>query len=139
MSFEISIETELAVSGQNRPGFLHELAAELAENDVNILGVSAPPELEWGRIFLYLDDIPRGRQILQENPDVSVADRDIILLHCEDEPGIIERLTGPISEKNINIDYCYATVGDSQARLVLQTKDNEKAVSVIREEFGLSD
>ncbi len=128
----ISIETELVVSEENRPGMLAELSATLSEADVNILGLSCPPSLEWGRVFLYLDKLEEGRKKLEKD-GYSISDREVIVLRGSDQPGILGKVAQPISEQNINIDYAYAAVGGEEATVVLQTKDNEQALQLIKE------
>lgn len=133
---EASFETEFIVSVDNKPGTLMELTRMLREEDVNIVGVCCPPEHEWGRIFVLVEETEKGRKIL-EDAGYHVSEREVIAVETDHQPGVLSKLTTPIGEKNINIDYLYATASGQRSVVVLQPKSNEEAMELLKEHAGV--
>lgn len=127
-----SIEKELIVAVDNKPGVLMELTELFQEKDINVLGLCCPPEHEWGRIFVYLEDPEAGREAL-ENEGYQVTDRNVIAIQIGHRPGVLAEVIRPIGRNNINIDYLYTTASGEETEIILQPKDNKRALELLEE------
>jgi aspartate kinase len=132
----------IAVVGEkilNKPGVLAELTDILAENEINIFGISTGQNSI--TVFVNKKDADEAHRILhdvvvkndnlsslslgREIAMISIASPDFI-----DTPGIISDITEPLRANNLNI----VEISSSQTSVVIfvEWKDGEKAYELVR-------
>lgn len=132
----------IAVVGEeilNKPGVLAELTEILAENGINIFGISTGQNSI--TVFVNKKDADEAHRILhdvvvkndnlsslslgREIAMISIASPDFI-----DTPGIISDITEPLRANNLNI----VEISSSQTSVVIfvEWKDGEKAYELVR-------
>lgn len=132
----------IAVVGEeilNKPGVLAELTEILAENEINIFGISTGQNSI--TVFVNKKDADEAHRILhdvvvkndnlsslslgREIAMISIASPDFI-----DTPGIISDITEPLRANNLNI----VEISSSQTSVVIfvEWKDGEKAYELVR-------
>ena len=132
----------VAVVGEkilNKPGILAKLTSKLAENDINIIGISTGQNSV--TIFVDKKDADEAHRLLH---DVVIADdnlsslslgRDIAMITISspdfiDTPGIISDITEPLRDNDLNI----VEISSSQTSVVIfvDWNDGKKAYELVR-------
>jgi len=132
----------VAVVGEkilNKPGILARLTSKLAENDINIIGISTGQNSV--TIFVDKKDADEAHRLLH---DVVIADdnlsslslgRDIAMITISspdfiDTPGIISDITEPLRDNDLNI----VEISSSQTSVVIfvDWNDGKKAYELVR-------
>lgn len=132
----------IAVVGEkilNKPGVLAELTDILAENEINIFGISTGQNSI--TVFVNKKDADESHRILHEvvvkNDNLSSLSlgREIAMISIAspdfiDTPGIISDITEPLRANNLNI----VEISSSQTSVVIfvEWKDGEKAYELVR-------
>ncbi|ADL58788.1 MULTISPECIES: aspartate kinase [Methanothermobacter] len=132
----------VAVVGEkilNKPGILAKLTSKLAENSINIIGISTGQNSV--TIFVDKKDADEAHRLLH---DVVIADdnlsslslgRDIAMITISspdfiDTPGIISEITKPLRDNDLNI----VEISSSQTSVVIfvDWNDGKKAYELVR-------
>ncbi|MGJ7028241.1 Aspartokinase [Methanothermobacter wolfeii] len=132
----------VAVVGEkilNKPGILAKFTSKLAENDINIIGISTGQNSV--TIFVDKKDADEAHRLLH---DVVIADdnlsslslgRDIAMITISspdfiDTPGIISDITEPLRDNDLNI----VEISSSQTSVVIfvDWNDGKKAYELVR-------
>jgi len=132
----------VAVVGEkilNKPGILARLTSRLAENSINIIGISTGQNSV--TIFVDKKDADEAHRLLH---DVVIADdylsslslgRDIAMITISspdfiDTPGIISEITKPLRDNDLNI----VEISSSQTSVVIfvDWNDGKKAYELVR-------
>ncbi|REE28564.1 aspartate kinase [Methanothermobacter defluvii] len=132
----------VAVVGEkilNKPGILARLTSRLAENSINIIGISTGQNSV--TIFVDKKDADEAHRLLH---DVVIADddlsslslgRDIAMITISspdfiDTPGIISEITEPLRDNDLNI----VEISSSQTSVVIfvDWNDGKKAYELVR-------
>lgn len=132
----------VAVVGEkilNKPGILAKLTSKLAENSINIIGISTGQNSV--TIFVDKKDADEAHRLLH---DVVVSDdnlsslslgRDIAMITISspdfiDTPGIISEITKPLRDNDLNI----VEISSSQTSVVIfvDWNDGKKAYELVR-------
>lgn len=124
----MSIKKELSFVLPNRPGTLGKVASALAADKVNLLALDASGGLEHNIVRLVPDNPSRAIAVLKRHK-LEVGTGSVLCVKLADKPGAVARLTNTLGRAGINIEYLYATGGQSggDALVVLRTSDNRRA------------
>jgi len=128
----ISIETQLSIFLDNRPGTLARTCQALAKEDINILALSISDTVDHAVVRMVVSDAKKAVQVLQAM-HATVQERDVILMEVPNKPGMLAKVAQKLAEAGINIEYAYCTSSASQemGNLVLRTNDIEETVDVL--------
>lgn len=137
----------LAVVGDtmlHKPGIIAELTAKLAEENINVYGISAGQNSV--TLFINKKDALKAHELLHE---IVIADdnlsslslgSDIAMISVSDPdfietPGVISEITKPLRRNNINI----VEISSSQTAIVLfvDWNDGQKAFDLVEETIKL--
>jgi len=123
---------QLAVFVANRPGTLAQVSKILAQEGINILGLSVADAVDHAVLRLIVSD-PNKAVHLLEDAGLLVLDTDVLALKLQNTPGNISKLSEALANENINIAYAYGGLdeGDQEGTLYLKVSDTEKAKEVI--------
>jgi len=123
---------ELLVTTPNAIGALGTVTGAVSKAGVNFITMSAWGEKDKGFFRLITSDNAKASAALEKLGYV-ISERDVLLVNLGNKPGTFAPLARKIGDAGIEINYCYATAWSSTAVLVLSTKNNEKASSIIAE------
>jgi len=128
----MEIVKQLSIFLQNKPGVLAEVCGALAENKVNILGISVSDTVDHAVVRLVVSDPGLAREVL-ESGGALVVESDVAQMDLDDSPGILGEVAAKLAEASVNIEYAYGTAPfDGKARVYLRVSDSEKAAAVLK-------
>ncbi len=120
----------------NVPGALSRFVELFANEGVNIIGIASEIRDDSGVVRVAIDDDRKVSHLLT-GAGFTTIETQMISLNLPDKPGFLLRLTKVLGDNNINITTVYGTsIGGSNGRLLLNASDPERAVEVLRAEWG---
>lgn len=133
----ISIETQLSVFLDNRPGTLARTCQALAKEGINILALSISETVDHAVVRMVVSDAKKADQVLTKL-HATVQGRDVILMSIPNQPGVLATIAEKLAEAGVNIEYAYCTssAGHAVGNMVLRTNDIEETVSILSEVNG---
>jgi hypothetical protein len=125
---------QLSVFLENRPGKLEAITRILAEEGINIRGISIASEGEFGVLKILVNDPNRAHQALKAR-SFTVSRRSVVVAIIEDRPGSLHDLLSMLSSQAINIEDCYGIVLEEgrRAAIVLDIERYPEAEKVLQE------
>ncbi len=129
----MGIVKQLRVTLDNRPGALAQLCSELARRAVNIQAIEALETKPEGAVRLLVNHFEAARKVL-DTLGLKYTEEQALAVRVGDRPGSLGKVTRKLSEKGINIEYLYGTIGQGSKRalIVLGVSDLEAAARVAR-------
>ncbi len=126
---------QLAVFLENKPGKLEAITKILAQEGINIRGISMASEGEFGVLKILVNDPARGHAVLKAH-HFTVSERNVVVAIIEDRPGALHDLLLTLSSRSINIEDCYGIVLEEggRAAIVLDIEQFPEAEKVLREQ-----
>ena len=126
----MAIHKQLSVFVENKVGGFYELCSALSKAEVNILGVLASNDLDWGVVRIVVDDVAKAKLALNDSGYV-YGENEIIALYLDNYPGALAIAAEKLSKAKIAIEYIYATAEDNKALVLLTTSNNKKAEKIL--------
>ncbi|WP_456430839.1 acetolactate synthase [Thermosulfuriphilus sp.] len=126
---------QLSIFLENRKGRLLEVTEVLYRAAVNIRALSLAESAEFGILRLVVNNPEKAKSLLSSS-GFTVKQQEVFAVEVEDRPGSFYEVVRLLAGADINIDYTYAFVGNSdRAILIFKVPDGDldKAVSVITE------
>lgn len=126
----VRIAKDLEVVLQNRPGSLAHASEAIAKTGANIEGLCGFPVGATGIAhFLFATDPTTARRALEQAGHSVHAERDVVVVEVEDQPGVAAKLFRQIASQDVNVDLVYLA---TNTRIVIGGSDVPK----IREILG---
>ena len=128
----ISIQTQLSVFLDNRPGMLARTCQALAKEGINILALSISDTVDHAVVRMVVTDAKKAEQVLAKL-HATVQGRDVILMSVPNQPGMLAKIAEKLAEAGVNIEYAYCTSSSGQevGNMVLRTNDIEETVNML--------
>ncbi len=126
--------TQISVFLENKSGRLAEVTRALADAQVNIRALSLAETIDYGVLRLIVDKPVEAKQALAE-VGFTVTETPVIAVEIPDQPGGLAQLVTQLTQRGLNIEYCYAFVskrGDN-AVVILRIDSVETAIQALRE------
>ncbi|MBP1663405.1 MAG: amino acid-binding domain protein [Bacteroidetes bacterium] len=123
---------QLSVFMENKPGYLNEVLAVLARNNININALTIADTSDYGIARILVSDPQLALDKLHEK-NFAVRIHDVLSLEMGAAPGSLYNILNLFATANISIEYVYAFSYGSKSIVVLRTDNSEKAVEVIRD------
>ena len=116
--------THLSVFVENKPGKIESITRALAEESINILGITIASRGEFGVVKILTEDPDRAYDVLRARR-FTVSRRDVVIAIIPDRPGSLHELLVNLSGKGANVDDCYGFVlaKAKEAAVVLEVHD----------------
>lgn len=116
--------THLSVFVENKPGKIESITRALAEERINILGITIASRGEFGVVKILPTDPDRAYQVLKAR-HFTVSRRGVVIAIIPDRPGSLHELLEALSRDGANIDDCYGfvLVKGKEAAVVLEARD----------------
>ena len=104
----MSVERQLTVGWQNRPGELANFCEALARGGVNILAMATAEAGEYGAVRVLVDDVATAREVFRGH-GVAHTSIEVLVVHLGNEPGALARIARTLADHKIIIEYFYAS------------------------------
>ena len=127
---------QLTVFIENRPGRLGEVTEVLTENNINIVCISLADTSDYGMLRMIVSQPAAACDVLSSSGFPAML-TDVIAVKLPHHFGQLKKLCGKLSAAGVDISYLYALTSGEGAAIVLKTSDNEKAESVLSDEYTL--
>jgi len=125
---------QLSVFLAHKPGVLARICHPLADDKVNIVGMSMMDATEHGVLRLVVEDAHQARESLA-TLDVPLSETHVLLTTLPNRPGaladIVERLAGA----HVHVNYAYITTGSRAGKTmgIFKVANLDKAIKVLSE------
>ena len=112
---------------ENRPGALAKVVRQLAEEGVNIEGISVAESTDAALVQIVVGNSAKMKKIL-EKEEISFTSQDVAIVILDHKPGALAEFAEKLNRQHININYIYATAAEiqSQCCLVISGSDLKK-------------
>ena len=127
------IVKQLTVMAENSPGMLAAICSEMAKLAVNISAIHAGDARPIGPVRLIVSH-PEVAKRVCDAMQLQYVEEDVLAVKVGDRPGALGRITRKLAEHKINVEYAYGSIsrGATQALIVMQVSDLEKAARLLR-------
>lgn len=114
---------EVIVSLENRPGTLADALETLAEEGINIEGISLAALGPFGTARILAED-PDGVFTALEKAGVPATRREVNVVTLPNQPGELARVARTLGDSGVNIEGIFANASEaSEGQIVIETDD----------------
>ena len=122
---------ELEISTPNQVGAGATVAAVLAEQKINILGLCGySGENGKAHLLMVLDDPAKATKALRK-AKYGITANDVVLVEMPRSPGALLAVMNKLATKDVDIDYAYATGAGNKSCVVLRVKKPSVAIKAL--------
>jgi len=134
---QYSIQRQLSIAIENKPGRLAMIAGLMAKQNINIRDLCVLDNIEQGVIRLIPSDPQACRDLLKQ-ADYFVVEAEVLVLILKDNPGQLEIICKALDAAGVNIEYAYGSEDavEEQERIIFKVSDMNKAVKIVSELEG---
>lgn len=131
---ELRTATQLSVFLVNKPGVLASVCHRLAEEKINIIGISMMDATEHGVLRLVAEDAARARRALTAL-DVPTTEQEVLLASLPNRPGALADMVERLAAAHISVHYAYVTTGAAGGKTlgIFKVSDQNKAIKTLTE------
>ncbi len=124
---------QLSVFSENRPGRLAKVTEIWGRKGINISAISVADAGEFGIIRMVVDK-PEDAYGFLKKEGLAVSLDEVIGIKMSDEPGALANIAKTLSERDVNIKYCYAFISKEheEAILIAKVDDIDGAIEALR-------
>jgi len=128
---------QLAVFLENRSGSLVEAISVLEEEGLKLISSCVTSTMEFGVLYLILDDPERGRSVLRDQ-GVTCRISDVAVVLVDENEGISSVLKR-LNEEGVNVEYLYTFYQRPSGKtwMAFRCNDTEQAVKKIQDLPGV--
>jgi hypothetical protein len=129
---QYSIQRQLSIAIENKPGRLAAIAGLMATHGINICNLCVIDNIEQGVIRLIPSDPSACRALLQQ-ANYFVVEADVLVLILKDNPGQLETVCHALDAAGVNIEYAYGSedAREEEVRIIIKVSNMTKAVKAI--------
>ena len=98
---------QITVFVENKPGRLTGILQVLAENGIDLNGITVADSADFGVFRMILSDPRKGEIVLKEQGYI-VKTTEVLAIDVHDTPGGLLRAMQLLSNENVNVLYMYA-------------------------------
>ena len=126
------IVRQVSVFLENKPGRLCAATDALAREGINLSALTVADTSEFGILRLLVDQPERAKEVLAQS-GIAARLTDVLAVAMDDAPGGAFGILHALSEAGLNIEYMYASVGQTtgKAVMVVRTDDIEMAADIL--------
>lgn len=93
---------------ENKPGVLANITERLADEGVNIDGISVAASTDVALVQIVTSHAAQTRRILKK-AGIPATDQDVLLIALKNEPGSLFNVVSKLAKCGVNLNYVYAT------------------------------
>ncbi len=113
----MSVERQLTVGWQNRPGELANFCEALAEASINIMALATAEAGEYGAVRILVDDVTKAREVFRDH-GVAHTSIEVLVRELDNRPGSLGRIARTLADAKISIEYFYASTAIGGERVI---------------------
>jgi hypothetical protein len=123
---------QISVFLENKQGRLADVARTLGDNGISIRALSIADTSDFGILRLIVDNPLKAADTLRE-ANFTVSLTDVIAVSMPDKPGGLAKVVQTLSDADINIEYMYAFVTQSEedAVVVFRVEQLDAAIAAL--------
>ena len=123
---------QLSVFLENRSGRMARVTRLLGDAGINIRALSIADTADFGILRLIVNDPDRAAEVLR-SAGFSVRNTDVVAIEVPDRPGGLAGVLEALGGADINVEYLYAFVGQSEKKavVVFRFEDTARALEVL--------
>lgn len=124
--------SQISVFLENESGRLADVARILRDNEISIRALSIADTSDFGILRLIVDD-PEKASVVLRRANLAVSLTDVIAVQMPDRPGGLAEVLDALARADINVEYMYAFVTQSEehAVVVFRVEQLEKAIGAL--------
>ncbi|MCX6970742.1 MAG: amino acid-binding protein [Verrucomicrobia bacterium] len=128
----VRIVEQLAIFIANKPGTLSAVCDALAEDKINIYGLTVSDTVDHAVVRMVVSDTRRAIALLESHGTL-VVENDVIMIENDNRPGGLSKIAKALSATRVNIEYAYLASMPSAKKglLILRVSDVKKALKVL--------
>lgn len=128
----VRIVEQLAIFIANKPGTLAQVCDALAEDKINIYGLTVSDTVDHAVVRMVVSDTRRAIALLESHGTL-VVESDVIMVENDNRPGGLSRIAKALSTAKVNIEYAYLASIPSARKglLILRVSDVKKALKTL--------
>lgn len=126
------IVEQLAIFIANQPGTLAAVCDALAEERVNIYGLTISDTVDHAVVRMVVSDTRKAMAIFEARGTL-VVENDVLMIENINRPGGLSDIARRLAQQKINIEYAYLASMPSAKKglLILRVTDTKKALKVL--------
>ena len=109
---------QLSIFLENRKGRLETVAKILADNQINIRGLSVADTAEFGILRLIVEKVDAAEAVLR-NAGVVLHINEVTAVEVNRQPGGLAKVLALLNKADINVEYMYALAQPESANPVM--------------------
>lgn len=123
---------QLAFFIANRPGTLSDLCDALAEEKINIYGLTVSDTVDHAVVRMVVGDTRRAIAVLEAR-GVLVLESEVLMIENDNKPGSLSRIARALAGGRVNIEYAYLASMPSAKKglLIIRVGDVRKAFKIL--------
>lgn len=124
--------SQISVFLENKSGRLADVARIVGDSEINIRALSIADTSDFGILRLIVDNPDRAVEVMRD-AGFTVSLTDVIAVQMPDRPGGLSAVVEALGEVDINIEYMYAFVTQSEehAVVVFRVEQLDEAISAL--------
>lgn len=128
----VRIVEQLAIFIANRPGTLVEVCDALADDKINIYGLTVSDTVDHAVVRMVVSDTRRAIALLEAHGTL-VLESEVLMVENDNRPGSLSRIANALAKAKINIEYAYLASMPAARRglLILRVCDVKKAFKIL--------
>lgn len=128
-----TLQRQLTISLENRPGVLARVADTLASHKVNIRGLCVQDSVEQGVVRFLAEPWEEALETLQA-AGFHPVQAEVVELQTNSVPGALGLITGALGKEGINIEYIYGTepgIEGAPMSIIVKVSQSQRALEAI--------
>ncbi|MBM6871491.1 ACT domain-containing protein [Pseudoflavonifractor phocaeensis] len=123
---------QISVFLENRAGQLAEIAAVLAERNINLRAIHIAETSDYGVLRMIVDRSQEAASVLLEHGFI-LSMTPVLAVVVPDEPGALARVLGVLAKEQIDVEYMYSVFGlvSDRACMIFRVADVDRLSAVL--------
>src|SRR6476619_6128295 len=128
----MEIRTQLALFLANKPGTLAAVCDALAEEKINIFGLTISDTVDHAVVRMVVSDYKKALSIFEERGTL-VIENEVLMLEHDNQPGTLSKIAKKLAAEDVNIEYAYLATAPSAEKgvLIFRPDDLKKAFEIL--------
>ncbi|MFA5142931.1 MAG: hypothetical protein WC522_02015 [Candidatus Omnitrophota bacterium] len=130
----VTIGEEIVVTTRNKIGILADTSVIMANHGVNIESLLGYESGLTAKLLFMTSGNLRVLNELRKKKYKSIKETEVVVVELNNKPGALKVVAMELKNNKIDVKHVYVTSssqGGDSSRMVLQTSDNEKAMSLL--------
>lgn len=125
---------QISIFLENKSGRLADVIKVLSDADINLRAMTIADTADFGILRIVVNNYEKAAKILEDN-HFTIRITKVLGIVIEDKPGGLYKIVKLFKDKNINIEYLYASLKreDDKAVVIFKVEDVECGLKIIRD------